>query len=126
NDVALPEGNSGITQFSFTASLSQPSGKPITFDYATADGTATVADNDYQSVSTNALIPAGDASVQINVAVNGDTAIEPDENFFVNLSNLANAAASKLQGQGTIVTDDDYPFSAAPGSIRFLTGRPLP
>src|SRR5438874_446295 len=59
NDVALPEGNSGTTQFSFTVSLSQPSGKPITFDYATADGAATLADNDYQSAFSNALIPAG-------------------------------------------------------------------
>src|SRR5438876_875471 len=125
NDVAAAEGNSGTTQFSFTASLSQPSGKPITFDYATADGTATVADNDYQSASGNALIPAGQGSAEIDVAVNGDTTVEPDENFFVNLSNLVNAGASKLQGQGTIVNDDDYPFSAAPGRIRFLTGRPF-
>ena len=125
NDVAAAEGNSGTTQFSFTASLSQPSGKPITFDYATADGTATVADNDYQSASGNALIPAGQGSAEIDVAVNGDTTVEPDENFFVNLSNLVNAGASKLQGQGTIVNDDDYPFSAAPGRIRFLIGRPF-
>src|SRR5438270_304198 len=125
NDVSAAEGNSGATQFSFTASLSQPSGKPITFDYATADGTATVADNDYQSGSGNALIPAGQGSAEIDVAVNGDTTVEPDENFFVNLSNLVNAGAGKLQGQGTIVNDDDYPFSAAPGRIRFLTGRPF-
>src|SRR5438874_12207421 len=123
NDVAAAEGNSGTTQFSFTVSLSQPSGKPITFDYATADGAATLADNDYQSAFSNALIPAGQGSAEIDVAVNGDSTVEPDENFFVNLSNLVNAGASKLQGQGTIVNDDDYPFSAAPGRTRFLTGR---
>src|SRR5207248_2680406 len=97
NDVAAAEGNSGTTQFTFTATLSQPSGKPITFDYATADGAATLADNDYQSAFSNALIPAGQGSAEIDVAVNGDSTVEPDENFFVNLSNLVNAGAGRSE-----------------------------
>ena len=38
--------------------------------------------------------------------VNGDTLFEPDETFFVNLSNPTNAAIARAQGVGTIVNDD--------------------
>jgi IPT/TIG domain len=40
------------------------------------------------------------------VSVNGDSTVEPDETFFVNLSNLTNASAGDLQGRGTILNDD--------------------
>src|SRR5207249_561873 len=46
NDVPLPEGNAGITQFTFTVTLSAPSASTVTVHYATADGTAT-AGSDY-------------------------------------------------------------------------------
>src|SRR5262245_32111431 len=53
NDVSLNEGNSGTTNFTFTVSLSSPAGAGgVTFDIATADGTAKDGtpggeDNDY-------------------------------------------------------------------------------
>ena len=40
------------------------------------------------------------------IPVNGDTQSEPNETFFVNLSNAINASISKAQGVGTIVNDD--------------------
>jgi hypothetical protein len=46
NDVSQNEGNSGTSSFGFTVSLSAPSGKTITANYGTADGTAT-APSDY-------------------------------------------------------------------------------
>ena len=39
--MTVTEGDSGTQTATFTVSLSAPSGKPITVDYATADGTAT-------------------------------------------------------------------------------------
>src|SRR5207302_7259795 len=48
NDVTVAEGNSGITAAIFTVSLSAPAqGTDVTFDIATQDNTATVANNDY-------------------------------------------------------------------------------
>ena len=42
NDVSVNEGNAGTTSFDFTVSLSSPAGAGgVTFDIATADGTAT-------------------------------------------------------------------------------------
>ena len=38
--------------------------------------------------------------------VNGDTNVEPDETFFVNLSNATNATIADSKGEGTILNDD--------------------
>ena len=42
----------------------------------------------------------------MTVLVNGDTALEANETFFVNLSGASGAAISDAQGQGTITNDD--------------------
>ena len=67
NDVSLAEGDSGTTAFDFTVSLSAIAGPGgVTFDIATSDGTATVADNDYTARSlTGQTIPAGSSSYHL-------------------------------------------------------------
>src|SRR5262249_25748078 len=47
NDVTMKEGNSGLTAFAFTVTLSVAYDLPVTVGYATANGTAT-AGSDYQ------------------------------------------------------------------------------
>jgi uncharacterized protein len=121
NDVSLNEGNSGITSFDFTVSLSAPApAGGVTFDIATADGTATVAGNDYIAASlTGQSIPAGNSSYNFSVQVNGDTIAEPDETFFVNVTNVTGAVILDGQGLGTIVNDDGVavtPIHAIQGS----------
>lgn len=108
NDVSADEGNSGTTSFDFTVSLSAPAGASgVTFDIATADNTATIADNDYTANSlTGQTIPAGSSSYTFSVSVNGDAAEETDETFFVNVTNVVGATVTDGQGQGTIVNDD--------------------
>lgn len=50
---------------------------------------------------------AGDLTKTISVTVNGDTTIEPDETFFVNLSDTTNSGTIvKRQGIGTVANDD--------------------
>ncbi|HEX8143239.1 MAG TPA: Calx-beta domain-containing protein [Pyrinomonadaceae bacterium] len=105
NDVPVTEGNSGTTNAVFTVTLSAASGRTVTVDYATADGTA-LADSDYQSTSGSLSFAPGDTTKQITVPVKGDTDAEPNETYVVNLTNAANATISDAQGQGTI-TDDD-------------------
>lgn len=108
NDVSANEGDSGTTSFDFTVSLSAPAGAgDVTFDIATADGTATVADNDYVANSlTEQTIPAGSFTYTFSVLVNGDTTDEPDETFFVNVANVTGATVVDGEGLGTIVNDD--------------------
>jgi Calx-beta domain/Lamin Tail Domain/WD40-like Beta Propeller Repeat len=107
NDVSLNEGNAGTTTFTFTVSLSTPAPAPVTFDIATQDNTATVADTDYVARSlTSQTIPAGQQTYSFDVTVNGDPNLEPNESFFVNVTNIAGASVTDSQGVGTIISDD--------------------
>src|SRR6266568_2348779 len=108
NDVTVTEGNSGTTTAVFTVSLSAPAqGTDVTFDIATQDNAATVANNDYVAKSlTNQIIPAGQTTYTFAVIINGDTAVEPNETFFVNVANVSGANVTDGQGVGTIQNDD--------------------
>lgn len=113
NDVSANEGNSGPTTFHFIVSLNAaaPAGG-VTFDIATADGTATVADSDYVAKSqTSQTITAGNTTFAFDVTVNGDANIEPNETFFVNVTNVTGATVTDSQGQGTIQNDDSPTLS---------------
>src|SRR6185312_10438291 len=77
------------------------------FDIATADNTATVADNDYLAKSlTGQTIAAGTQTYSFEVIINGDVAVELNEIFFVNVTNLIGATVADGQGLGTILNDD--------------------
>jgi predicted extracellular nuclease len=118
NDVTITEGNSGTGTASFTVSLSSPAlAGGVTFDIATADGTATVADNDYagRTLTGQSIAEAGN-SFSFDVTVNGDTKPEGNETFFVNITNVSGAAVSDAQGLGTIVNDDLTPIYTIQGS----------
>lgn len=107
NDMSLNEGNAGTTTFTFTVSLSSPAPATVAFDIATQDNTATAADNDYVACSlTSQTIPAGQQTYSFDVAVNGDVKIEPNETFFVNVSNVTGASVTDGQGVGTIISED--------------------
>lgn len=109
DDVSHNEGNAGTTAYTFTVSLSAPTGTVVTVDYDTADGSATTADGDYNAASGTVTFQSGDTSETVTVYVNGDNKFEPNENFFVNLSNAMGADISDGQGMGTIVNDDPQP-----------------
>jgi hypothetical protein len=107
NNVSMAEGDTGTTIFSFTVSLSAPAGPGVTFDIATADDSATVADNDYVAQAlTGQSIPQGSQSYSFNVTVNGDMNVEPDETFSVDVTNVTGATLGDGQGLGTIQNDD--------------------
>jgi len=108
NDVSKVEGNSGTTAFTFIISLSAASSNPVSVTYTTANGTALVG-SDFTAVSSTVTIPAGQTSVQVTINVIGDTNVEPDETFVVNLSAPTNATLADSQGQGTILNDDSAP-----------------
>lgn len=104
-DVTVTEGNTGTTNAVFTVSLSGSSDSNVTVNYATANGAAT-AGSDYVAGFGTLTFPAGTTTQTLAVAVNGDTAVEPSETFFVNLTGAFNATIADGQGQGTILNDD--------------------
>ncbi len=107
SDVSISEGNSGTKTMVFTVSLSQASTTPVTFKFATADGTATAASGDYVGrPSTSRSIAPGLTSTQIGVTINGDTTLEQDETLALNISNVSGAISVDSQGFGHILNDD--------------------
>ncbi|OUC15999.1 MAG: hypothetical protein B0A82_03825 [Alkalinema sp. CACIAM 70d] len=105
-NAAQTEGNSGTKAFTFTVNLSQAATTPVTVNYATADGTATVANSDYVQKSGTLTFAAGETSKVITIDVNGDTVVEADESFSVQLSNASGATISTASANATIVNDD--------------------
>ncbi|HBB86211.1 MAG TPA: hypothetical protein DC047_01185, partial [Blastocatellia bacterium] len=126
DDVTHNEGNSGTTTYTFTVTKSGTTALNATVDYQTQDGSATTADSDYTGIGTATLtfLP-GDTTKQITVNVNGDTHVEPTENFLVNLSNPNTATISDNQGQGTITNDDTSGTYLWNGSTGTLWTNPL-
>ncbi len=111
NDVTNLEGNTGTTAFDFTVALSAASGLPVTANWATADSTALVANNDYAAGSGSLTFNPGQTSLPVSVLVNGDATLESDERFVVKLSSVSGATVTTAQGVGTITNDDATPIA---------------
>jgi predicted extracellular nuclease/2',3'-cyclic-nucleotide 2'-phosphodiesterase (5'-nucleotidase family) len=108
-DATVTEGDSGTKVLTFTVTRSDNTGD-FTVDYLTADGSAKDG-SDYAGAIGSVDFTAGGALQQtISITINGDTDIEPDEDFTVTLGNLVNtsgtAAINDGTATGTIQTDD--------------------
>jgi hypothetical protein len=104
-DLARVETNGGTTSFIFQVRLSNASSRQITVQLDTANGTAQ-AGSDYVARSVNLIFPPGATLANVPITVNGDTYIEPNETFFVNLSIPTEASIADPQAAGTILNDD--------------------
>jgi Zn-dependent metalloprotease len=104
NDVSVTEGDSGTKLATFTVTRGTGTGSS-SVNYATANGTA-VAPGDYAAKSGTLTFASGQTQKTVSVTVNGDTAVEPNERFFLNLSAPTNAVLVDNQGRATIVNDD--------------------
>jgi len=123
NDVTIAEGNSGTKTVTFTVSRTGTSAFSV--NYATADGTAT-AGSDYQATSGTLNFAAGQASQTVSVTINGDTTVEPDETFSVNLSAPTNGGViTDGQGIGTITNDDSAQPPPPPGTVNITPGMDI-
>ncbi|NLO38261.1 MAG: hypothetical protein GX115_02130 [Ruminiclostridium sp.] len=109
SDATVTEGNSGTANLVYTVTLFQQSGKIVTVDCATQDGTATVADNDYTAKATTLTFAPGETSKTITVEIPVDTVYEPEETFTVNLSGASNASIADSTALGTITDNDAIP-----------------
>ena len=107
-DIMIEEGDSGTVTAVFTATLSSPSSKTITVDYATVDGTA-IAGEDYLTASGIITFAPGAISQTISIDIVPDTIDEFDETFTVELSNPDNVTLADSSAQVTILDNDDPP-----------------
>ena len=106
------EGNSGTSLLSFVVSLSAPATEAFSVGYTTSNGTA-LAGSDYTAVSSSLSFEPGETSKTISVEIAGDTAIEANETFFVDLGIPSNGSVQLLTGRatGTITNDDSVQLS---------------
>ena len=126
DDVSKLEGNAGTTPFVFTVTKTGATGFATAVQYQTIDGSATVANLDYQATSGTLNFGPADVTKTITVLVNGDTTIEPNEIFTVHLlNNPVNALIGDADGQGTI-QNDDGPATPTPTPTPVPTPTPTP
>ena len=101
----------------FTVTMNVARSMAVNITYTTADGTATLADNDYtQHTATVVTIPAGLAgqTATFTVATTADTKVEANETFGVTVSSAdANFNGTDATGTGTITNDDTATVSIA-------------
>jgi len=116
-DATHSRDNKLVTAFRFFINVSPASSKDITVNYATSDGTA-VSGIDYTPVSGTLTIPSGQTSGYVDVSVSADSLRQPDQSFYLTLSNPVNAkinGASKAAG--TITNNGSYYPSDSEGYI---------
>ncbi len=106
DDVQVAEGDAGAKQLVFTVSLDSPApAGGVTFDIATADGSATAGSDYLARALTGQTIAAGQTRATFAVDILGDTVNEPAETFSVAVSNVCGATVADGQGIGTILND---------------------
>jgi autotransporter-associated beta strand protein len=115
NSVSVGEGGGSAV---FTVTQSAASGLNTTFQYSTADGTATASSDYTAATNTTATITAGNTTATINVPVLQDAIYEGPETFNVTLGNPTDAtiAAGQDTGTGTI-SDDESPPTLTVGDV---------
>ena len=91
--------------------LSYPAQVEGGFEWSTEDGSATIADSDYTSVSNEQeIINIGSDSGTLEVFIGDNLVHEASEYFFIKLSSLNGIAGSALEAKVTILDNDDPPF----------------
>jgi hypothetical protein len=106
DDVARFEGDTGTTEFVFTVRLSAPSAVPVEVRYATADGSATSFDNDYEPRDGVLVFDTGTTEQTITVLARGDRTHELSQSFFIRVVGTPWAVLADAEGEGAIVNDD--------------------
>ncbi|QDV50075.1 Calx-beta domain-containing protein [Gimesia fumaroli] len=114
DDASITESDNGSQTLNLTVSVSDiPDGiynQPISIDFATVDGTATAADNDYQPLSGTLYFdedsPLATQTQTISILINGDTKVELAESFSVILSNPS-VASDFSEGTAVVTINDN-------------------
>jgi hypothetical protein len=110
NDAIVTETDTGSSATAtFTVTLSTVSGRTVTVNYATLNGTATVAAGDYTSSSGTLTFTPGTTTQQVNVSITGDVLDEADETVQLRLSSAVAATIADNNGIATIIDNDPTP-----------------
>lgn len=103
-DVTVQEPASGTAIATFTIQLDRASGKTITANYSTHNGTA-IAGSDFDSVSGQATFAPGETSKTIDVSIRADADDESEEQFSLKIDSYNTGGldfTSDFEGLGII------------------------
>ncbi|MEP7317953.1 MAG: Calx-beta domain-containing protein, partial [Panacibacter sp.] len=108
------EGNNDTTDLKLTVTLSNDFENDVTVKYKTKNNTAT-AGSDYVAAESKVKFKPGQKSKKITISVLGDLMVEPNEDFYVILTNPVNAVLGTDTAVGKIKNDDaSFSKSAKP------------
>ncbi|HEY5011622.1 MAG TPA: Calx-beta domain-containing protein, partial [Acidimicrobiia bacterium] len=109
-----------------TVSRAAPAAVGTSVAWSTVDGTAgsTLAAGDFKKASGTVVFAAGETSHVVTVAVRGDTVVEPDEQFSVQLSNPQGDVIAQPTATVTVLNDDPAAsgLRVAAGDVAVLEG----
>ncbi|HTY39447.1 MAG TPA: Calx-beta domain-containing protein [Bacteroidota bacterium] len=108
SNASMKEGDGGSKPMQFAVRLQKNMLTTVTVSYATVNGTA-LAGRDYVAASGTLTFAPGETQKTISVSIIGDLLNEPDETFFVKLSNPSGAQIQDGSATGTIQNDDAKP-----------------
>jgi hypothetical protein len=109
--IEQPEGNSGITNYTFTVSREGDASSGSSASWTvTGTGANPASADDFQAgswPSGSVILGAGETSKTITVAVAGDSKVEPDEQFSITLSNPSSDVKLVQATAIATIQDDD-------------------
>ena len=105
SDTKITEGNRGRKNAQFQITLDAKPEETVRVNYTTANQTAK-ANQDYKPTNGTLTFSPGQTRKTITVPILGDTQIENNETFQLNLSKPKNAQLKDKRGIGTITNDD--------------------
>jgi len=105
NGFSVVEGNSGAVVRNFVITLDAPSGRSVSIDVATVNGSAT-AGTDYNLNTASFEFQPGETTKSFPVTILGDTTPESDESFTAALSGALNVTIATGTATATITNDD--------------------
>lgn len=108
--ATILEGDFGTSFAEVVVTLSNAtSSRSVSVNYATLDGSARGAGEDYVATSGTLTFLPGESQKMIRIEIVGDRGIEADEYFLVQLTNVVNGIGKDLTNVVTIQNDDFPP-----------------
>jgi hypothetical protein len=109
-DARVAEGDGGTTTLLFEVSLSRPTLDIVSANYETLDGSARAGEGDYLPAAGLVTFAFGELNAAIEVTVNGDLELEPNETLRVRLTLPEGAALADSEAVGVIANDERTSF----------------
>jgi hypothetical protein len=126
DDARVEEGDAGFSHLLFVVRLSGPPHRLATVHYTAVEGSATVADGDFEPTDGVLTLATTDTAGTIDVPVHGDTRLEGNEWLLVRLSDPVGLVVADSEAVGTIDNDERATFTVLNPGFSLYFGGTLP